>query len=210
MSDLPCLRKSPAAGFTLLELLVAMAIFAIVGALAMGGLNAVLTQREIAERQLARLHAVQRAVRVVANDFSQIAPRFVRDPLGTTEPPVLAPCGLENAVCFSRDGWRNPFGQFARGTLQRVQYRLEDGSLIREYWPVMDRTLANEARSETLVDNVRSFEITFLERSGNAEWQPQWPPLQRPEAGSELPLAIRISLDLNDWGQIIRLVELVQ
>lgn len=211
MNDGPIAERFGNDGFTLLELLVAMAIFAIVGALALGGLNSVLTQREIAARQLERLHEVQRAVRILGNDFSQVAPRFVRDPLGSSEAPVLAPCGVEYVVCFSRDGWRNPFGQFARGTLQRAQYRLENRQLIREYWPVVDRTLTSEPRSEVLVDRVEAFEITYLDRTGDGEWQQQWPPLQRQDpTAAGLPLAVRITLVLEDWGEIVRLVELVQ
>ncbi len=204
-------RRRQLRGFTLLELLVAMAIFAIISALAMGGLNAVLGQRELAARQLARLHQVQRAVRILSGDFGQLAPRFVRDALGTSELPILAPCGVEYAVCFSRDGWRNPFGQFARGTLQRTQYRLDDGTLIREYWPVMDRTLANEPRMEVLLENVDTFEIAYLDSSDSGEWQPQWPPLQQENStDAGLPPAIRITIGLRDWGEIVRLVELVQ
>lgn len=198
-------------GFTLLELLVSMAIFAIISALAMGGLNSVLAQKEIAGRQLARLHQVQRAVRIITGDFSQLVPRFARDELGTSQIPILAPCGVEFLVCFSRDGWRNPFNQFARGTLQRTQYRIDDRQLIREYWPVMDRTLATEPRSEVLVDDVDEFRITYLDRSGSAEWQSQWPPLQKQESvNAGLPLAVRITIVLKDWGEISHLVELVQ
>ncbi|MCC7259329.1 MAG: type II secretion system minor pseudopilin GspJ [Gammaproteobacteria bacterium] len=203
-------RRPPwASGFTLLELLVAMAIFALMGALALGGLNNVLGQREAASRQLERLHRVQRAVRILATDFGGLAPRVARDALGTGEGPLVAPCGVEFTVCLSRDGWRNPFAQFARGTLQRVQYRLEDDRLLREYWPVMDRTLVNEPHREVLVDHVERFEIAYVDRSGSGDWLTQWPPLQ--QAGSTgLPLAVRFTLTLQDWGEIVRIIEVVQ
>jgi general secretion pathway protein J len=198
-------------GFTLLELLVAMAIFAIVGALALGGLNAVLTQQEIARRQLDRLHQVQRAVRIIANDFSQVHPRFVRDPLGDRELPVLAPCGVEALVCMSHDGWSNPFFQLPRGTLQRVQYRLEDRRLLREYWSVMDRTLINEPRSEVLLQDVDACEVRFVDPTGNGEWLAQWPPVQQANAAAAgLPAGVRITMTLADWGEIVRTVEVVQ
>lgn len=198
-------------GFTLLELLVAMAIFAIVGALALGGLNAVLGQQEIARRQLDRLQQVQRAVRVLTNDFSQVHPRFVRDQLGDRELPLVAPCGVELLACLSRDGWSNPFFRAPRGTLQRVQYRLEGKQLVREYWAVMDRTLINEPRQEVLLDGVESFEMSFIDRSGEGEPLTQWPPLQQENTrNAGLPLGVRIAMTLGDWGEIVRTVELVQ
>lgn len=199
-----------ARGFTLLELLVAMAIFAIIGALAMGGLNAVIGQQEIARRQLDRLHDVQRAVRILTGDFAQLNPRYVLDQLGTHEEPFIAPCGVEYLVCFTHDGWRNPFAQFARGTLQRTQYRLDDGQLIREYWPVLDRTLMNEPRKDVLLDRVERFEITYLDRAGDGNWQTQWPPLQQGAGGSPQLVAVRIAMELEDYGEIVRIAEVLE
>jgi general secretion pathway protein J len=205
---------SAPAGFTLLELLVAMAIFAIVGALAMGGLNAVLGQRELAVKQLDRLHDVQRAVRVMTNDFAQLNPRYVRDFLGSgaaNKLPLESDCDVAVIVCFSRSGWRNPFWTRPRGTLQRVQYRLDDGKLLREYWPVMDRILVTEPRSETLLDDVEGIEITYPDPTGNGDWLPHWPPLRQGNApAGQFPPAIRISLRLKDWGEIFRIVEVAR
>lgn len=197
-------------GFTLLELLVAMVIFAIIGALAMGGLNAVLAQQAIARDQLDRLHRVQRAFRMMTTDFSQLNPRYVLDQLGTSEPPVMAPCGVEHLICFTHDGWRNPFAQFPRGTLQRTQYRLEDDKLIREYWPVLDRTLINEPREEILLDEVESLELTYLDRASDGSWQTQWPPLQQLTGGEPVLQAVRIAVVLRDWGEIVRIAEVIQ
>ncbi|QOJ31555.1 MAG: type II secretion system minor pseudopilin GspJ [Gammaproteobacteria bacterium] len=202
-------------GFTLLELLVAMTIFGIIGALAMGGLNAVMRQEKVARTQLERLHDVQRAVRILSSDFAQLNPRRIRDALGTCEAALVAPCDVSHPVCLSHDGWANPFGRFARGTLQRTQYRLDDGKLIREYWRVMDRTLANEPRSEVLLDQVESFEVSFPPKApqGAEAWSSQWPALGQGKnscESAELPRAVRIFLQLRDWGDIERVVEVVQ
>jgi general secretion pathway protein J len=194
------------AGFTLLELLVAMAIFGIVATMALGGLNALLGQQEIARQQLQRLQQVQRAVRILTADFSQLNPRVVRDQLGSAnDPPLLAECRAEGLVCLSRDGWRNPFWQQPRGTLQRVRYRIEDDRIVREYWSAMDLTLSNEPRGEVLVDDVESFTIEYLDAQG----QPQtvWPAQQSGAADSPLPRAVSFTIRLRDWGEIVRTVE---
>jgi general secretion pathway protein J len=183
-----------------------MAIFAIVGAMAMGGLNAVLGQEEVARRQLQRLHQVQRAMRIMTSDFSQLNPRIVRDQLGTaSDPALLAECHTEGIVCLSRDGWRNPFWRQPRGTLQRVRYRIEEDKVVREYWQAMDLTLSNEPRSEVLLDSVETLSIEYLDR--RREPHPVWPPERTGGPTSDLPRAVSITVKLRDWGEIVRTVE---
>ncbi len=197
-------------GFTLLELLVAIAIFAVIGALALGGLNSVLTQQEIARRQLDRLNDVQRAIRTVTNDMSQLVGRSVRtDSAGTEEEPVAAPCNFEYIICVTRDGWRNPFALFDRGELQRVQYKLDDGKLIRVYWAGLDRPLSAEPREEVLMGDVEAFEVAFLDQGSSGDWLTQWPPLQLGTNVTGSLAAVRISVRLRDWGEIVRIVEVL-
>jgi general secretion pathway protein J len=196
-------------GFTLLELLVAMAIFGVISALALGGLNAVVTQQTIAKDQMLRLAGLQRAMRLMTDDFAQLNPRFVRQILGdSTDPPLVTDQFGENIVRLSRSGWRNPV-PVARGTLQRVQYRIEDEDLIREYWLVMDYPLGAEPRSEVLLENVTEIEIEYL--AENDQWSTQWPPLRQGLVTTFIyPRAVRINLDLADWGEIVRIVDLLE
>ncbi len=194
-------------GFTLIELLVAMAIFAVVSLLALGGLNAVVRQQELVREDLADLAKLQRAIRWITRDFSQLYPRHVREELGEgNEPPLLADGRSDYLIRLTRGGWRNP-RKFPRGSLQRVQYRIEDSELIREYWPVLDHPLGMEPNSTPLLDNVEEIRLLYLDESD--EWQDQWPPLDQINAlAAPRPRAIRIELVLGGWGEIKRLVEL--
>ncbi len=199
------------AGFTLLELLVAMGIFAVIGAMALGGLNTVVGQTTIAREQMDRLTQLQRAIRLMSGDFNGLAPRFVRDELGSAgEAPLEADGRLFGVeLRLTRGGWPNPAGLPHRGTLQRVQYRLDDDKLIREYWPVMDHVLGQEPRSEELLSGVDEFRLLYLDNQD--EWQPQWPPAQAASTvASQRPRAVRILLELRDWGPVERLIEVAQ
>ncbi len=195
-------------GFTLIELLVAMSIFAIISALALGGLNAIATQQLIAKNQIQRLGALQRTVRYLTEDFAQLNPRYVRDILGqASEPPLIANLIDGTLVRLSRGGWRNPV-PVQRGTLQRVQYRIEDAVLWRDYWPVMDSPLGLEPRQLELIDDVDEIKIEYLD--SQAKWHTQWPPLRQQNTGRFIyPGAVRITLSLADWGEIIRIVDLL-
>ncbi len=197
-----------ARGFTLIELLVAMAIFAIISVLALGGLNAIATQQTIAKNQIQRLGALQRTVRFLTEDFALLNPRHVRDILGqNSEPPLIANLNDGTLVRLSRGGWRNPV-PVQRGTLQRVQYRVEDEVLYREYWPVMDFPLGMEPRQTELIDGVNEITIEYL--GPDAQWHIPWPPLSQQGTNNFIyPGAVRITLVLADWGEIVRVVDLL-
>ncbi len=192
-------------GFTLLELLVAMAIFAIIGLAATGGLNAVIDQSTMARTSLDELNKLQKAVRLITIDLAQMHPRAVRDELGRGEEvPLLADGQDIYVVRFTRAGWRNPAG-LPRATLQRVQYRLDDTTLVREYWNVLDRTLVNEPVTTELLEGVTEFEIEYLDYSG--QWQLQWPPVTPGGQPEEWPKALRVTITLENTGTIERLIE---
>jgi general secretion pathway protein J len=197
-------------GFTLIELLAAMAIFSLLAVAMYGGVQWVILEREIVIERQKELHDLQRSVAYLNDDFGQLQPRAVRDALGRDSSPALsANPGTDFIVELSHDGWRNPAGA-TRGTLQRVQYRLEENKLVREYWPVMDRVLGMEGRIQELLDGVDEFEIEYMDSGG--DWQPNWPPLSTAEAETggvnSLPMAVRYRLETRAFGEIIRLVEI--
>jgi general secretion pathway protein J len=195
------------AGFTLLEVLIAVAIFVIVGTLALGGYNELVKQSDIVDASAARTRAVQSAVQRLARDFAMLEPRPVREPLGEAiEPALRAEAGSVQIANLTRSGWTNPAG-VTRSTLQRVTYLLEDQKLRRDYWVVLDRTLNEKPVSVVLLDRVREVKLRFLD--GNRRWHDQWPPLGYlgPDAPRVLPVAVEITLELEDWGEIVRLVE---
>jgi general secretion pathway protein J len=202
-------RPAPqSAGFTLLELLVAMAIFAILGTLALSGYTELQQQSEYAEQRLERLREVQRAVQALAQDLAQIEPRPIREPLGESlVPAVLAMDSVEYGLQFTRAGWSNTAG-LSRPTLQRVGYRLDGEGLWRDHWPVLDRTLATEPTRVKLLGEVRSVRFRFMNAA--RDWVERWPVSDGSDvAGSERlrPAAVEIVLDLEDWGEIRRVIE---
>lgn len=196
-----------ASGFTLLEVLVAIAIFTIVGALAMGGYLELSDQSTSVEERMTRVRAVQLAVARITQDFAELEPRPVREPLGDGVQPALQADGRSlDLVTLTRSGWSNSAG-LQRSTLQRVTYRLEDGRLFRDQWPVLDRTLANEPVTTELLDEVTEVRLRFMDN--RRTWRDQWPGAGNAAgAGARArPLAVEITLNLADWGEIVRLIE---
>lgn len=195
-------------GFTLVELLVAVAVFAVFAVLAYGGLSTVIRQREISDRAMARLAEVQRAIRTMSTDLAQINPRPVRDIIGDAQLPALvagtrAPFPVE----LTRGGWSNAIGS-PRSTLQRIAYLIEEDKLVRLQWTVLDRTQASQPLRWELLDNVEAMTIRFLDPT--RQWHTEWPP----EGIDELsrlrlqPIGAEITIELGDWGVVTRLVEI--
>ena len=203
-------------GFTLIELLVALFIAALMFAMGYGAIVQAVKDHDVLKQQQASLLELQMAVRILEQDFVQVAPRPVRQAVGD-EPaqPALqggAP-GVQPIVALTRAGWANPAG-VQRPALQRVAYFLENGTLRRAHWDVLDPTLASTTEKRDLLTHVKTFTVRYLDASHT--WQPQWPPLtsttligQALEANlRQRPLAVEITLDTENWGKIVRVIEI--
>ncbi|VAW62563.1 hypothetical protein MNBD_GAMMA11-806 [hydrothermal vent metagenome] len=203
------MRKN--SGFTLIEVMIAMAIFAIVSSLAYSGLQSVMNSKIKTEAALERLQELQMTMLMLSSDFQQLSDRDGHDALGgrllklTTRDPGLV-------VDFTRGGWRNPANQ-PRSTLQRVAYRVEEDRLIRVHWAYVDRADDDIRIERTLISNIDSLELRFLNNRG--QWINDWPNPNGQRAptnpdGSvptpESPRAVEITLKMSDWGEIKRLI----
>jgi general secretion pathway protein J len=206
------MSRNKAQGFTLLELLVAMFIAAIMFAMGYGALNQALNSRDSVKEHQARLTELQTAMRVMEQDLVQLEPRPIRAPVGYSWLPALQGSPVSQPVAqFTRGGWNNPAG-LQRPGLQRVAYLLEDGTLKREYWNVLDPPQASPTVKRDLLTHVKSITLRYMDSSH--QWQTQWPATT--VAGGfaaevslrSRPIAIELTLDTEDWGTIVRVLEI--
>ncbi len=195
-------------GFTLLELLVATAIFALLSAAAYAGLVSVMDSRNALDERMERLAEMQRCFYFMGSDFRQVVDRRIRDGYGdelgvlSSNPLAMDLTGMN--IEFTRAGYDNPLDA-PRSNLQRVAYQIEDGDLYRVTWPALDRSQATEAIRGRLCGQIETLEFSFLDVDGR--WHAQWPPLDS-TANQDLPSAIEAILTLEDWGEVNRIFAL--
>jgi len=197
------IRHRNSRGFTLIELLVALVIFVLLAVMAYGGLTRVLDARDSFERHNDRLSQLQMTFMLMGRDIEQTVDRPVRDAFGDSLPALQ---GDDQAVELTRDGWRNP-GGFMRSQLQRVGWQLDGDRLRRLTWAVIDRAPDSEPVQPVMLDKVDSLRFRFLDEQG--QWRGQWPPDVTNPSQLDLPQAVEVTLELEDWGEIRRLFRIV-
>ncbi len=196
-------------GFTLIEVLVAMAIFGVMSILAYQAMAQTFFNAEELGLRMERLQAIQRTMRLLGRDLMQTAPRPIRDPYdGPPVPAIRTSAASVFALELTHGGWPNPAG-LPRSTLQRVAWRIEDGELVRLHWGALDSTLNTDPVGTILLDSVESIEFRYLSESG--QWTNQWPPLdpnnQGPATLRLRPRIVEVVLVLSDEGEISRFFE---
>jgi len=194
-------NRARSQGFTLIEVLVAIAIFASLSVGAYQVLNQVQRSNEISMERSERLKALQRALVFMDNDFRQMALRQSRT--NGEEPSVMLLQWKDylldsdaKGVMFVRSGWHNPQQQFPRGEVSKVGYRIKDKQLQRVWWRYIDTPAGQEGVVMPLLDGVESFEMRFFD---GKKWQKNW------ETKLALPQAVALNLELEDYGNIERI-----
>lgn len=201
------MKRRSLRGFTLIEVLVAMAVFGVLTILAYMALGATLSNADMLTDRMDRLQAIQRTMRFLSNDLSAAAPRPVRDELGTGySPALMISPNNDFALAVTHGGWNNPAG-LPRSTQQRSVYFLTEDRLLRVYYNVLDATYSNDAISTEILTGVQSLEFRLLQDSGQSI--NQWPPVgAQGSSGLRIrPRAVEIILTLEDEGEIRRIVE---
>lgn len=198
-------------GFTLLELLVAVAIFAILGVGSYRLLASTIATRDAARAHDNALMQLQKAFSVMNRDLSQTIGRSVRDEYGDSVAAVVL---KNNSLDITRAGWPNPLQQ-ARSELQRIHYEVNDkGQLIRLSWPQLDRERGTKPRQSILLTNVDKIQIKIISPTGNVD--SEWPSLQRQGQSNqdatlnELPRGLEVIMTVKPWGEIRRFFRLPQ
>ena len=186
-------------GFTLLEVLIAIAIFSIISLSSFTIFDTVLKGDEMSKKRSERQNELQRAFLIIERDLTQIARRSIRlngeAPLGQliqSSDDNFA--SEEQTIAFVRHGWTNPGLLLPRSDMQAVAYRLVEETLERLHFNFVDAVVGEEPKVRPLISKVT--ELAFEYYDGK-KWLKTW-------AGNKLPRAIAIEVNTLDYGVIRR------
>lgn len=187
-------------GFSLLEVLVSVALFALAMGLAYGGLDAVVRGRAQLDAEAERLASLQRAIGMLERDLRAALPRGVRTADLRREPALL----LDNdTLALTRGGYANRLAQ-PRAELERVSWQPDAGALVRLRYVGLDRGSRETPREDLRLDAVSQLRIEALATDGR--WTSRWP--EPGEDADGLPRALRVEFELEGLGRIERVLEL--
>ena len=176
--------RSAENGFTLIEMMVALLIFAMLAAAGVSLLTFSVRAQAGATLQLDAVADDQRMASLLASDLAQAVPRITRDVIGASQPAFSGTNGVGAApvMRYVRSGWSNPDGQ-ARASIQRVEIALDKGRLERRTFAMADGAAAGV--TTVLADNVENVRLRYRDKG---VWTEAW---QNP-APASLPRAVEL------------------
>lgn len=195
-----------ARGFSLIELLVALAVFAALAAAAYGGLAQIAQTRGALAKQQDRFAQVVRAVSMLERDLRQAISRPVRGRGREDYLPALA--GTGDRIELTRLGFANPLAE-PRSNLERVAYAVDGRKLVRGRYLALDRVPDASPATTSVLDDTEALSLRYLGADG--AWRDTWPPSEAPpnmRTYELLPRAIELRIATGDMGEVRRIVEL--
>ena len=186
-------------GFTLIEILIALAVFTILATITTSVLYNAFTTRSRVNEQSNRLNELQLAVSLMQQDTTQTIERAIRSNEMRMLPAFI---GQANYLEFTRDGVVNPGSIRKQSTLKRVAYVCQEGALIRRSWNTLDTINHNHYEDKLLLSHLTDCHFGYLNQTLQIlpEWREQAVTLnQRKEP---FPKAIQVNLTLQNMGDI--------
>lgn len=186
-------------GFTLIEILIALTVFAILATITSSSLYNAFNARTRVNKQADRLNNLQLALSIIQQDTTQIVERAIRSNEMRLFPSFV---GQAQYLELTRDGMANPSSIEKRSTLKRIALICQGNKLIHRTWSSLDMTDRNRYEDKELINHLSDCHFNYLNQ--NLEVLTEWREhaLNQNQNKEPLPKAIQLNLNLDDWGKM--------
>jgi len=190
-------------GFTLLELIVAITVFAVIAAISHRGLIGVSEQGAVIRHRVHHLRELDSAIALLRDDLLQAIQRPVRDPLGSRVAALVAQ-GRDGSLLQPTRAGAIAANRTGLIELSRIVYRLDGQRLWRDHWHTLDAVQQTQPQTTLLIDGIESLTLRLLDQRG--QWQTSWPP---PGSNDDArPRGVDLRMQTRNWGTIQRIIPL--
>jgi len=180
-------------GFTLVEMLVALSIFAVIAAMGVGLLRSSVDTQDAVQQRLKGMSGINRLRAVMANDLAQAVQRSTRGQAGEAVPAFI---GSSTGFAFVHAGAAALDGS-PRPGVERVGYALTGGEWRRATQPMLDGTALSDG--DRLIGDVTGAAVRYRDDRGN--WAESW----TSDPGDRLPRAVEVRLTRSGRAPLMML-----
>jgi general secretion pathway protein J len=186
-------------GFTLIEVMIALMVFAVLGTITSMVLSHAFDTRARVNAKEHQLEDLQLALTLISRDTTQI---IERSSLGNNLrqfPPFV---GLPTYIEFTRGGL-DAQAYLKESSLKRVAYHCKDSKLIRESFKQLDTPNRAQHQSRIVLDNLEQCSFAYLSASRQVltEWRAY--ALAQNQKKETLPSAIQFSFTIKGMGNMV-------
>jgi general secretion pathway protein J len=185
-------RLTNTRGYTLVEILIALFVFAIFGLMTSTIISNMLINKRTTQSALSSLDSLQFAITLLNQDFRQVVTHEVMKQLRQKE---ISLTGKEDEILFYRGGNINPNAFEKRASISQVHYRLDNNALCRETTFNLNAShLEKKGHNRLcLLRNVQSLKIDYLNETlaKTSYWQKD-----------KLPTAINLTINHKSLGEL--------
>jgi general secretion pathway protein J len=213
-------------GFTLIEVVIALAITAVIVTFSFQSFTTAERSAKASAQVMARINELDRTWQILGQDLRNVlspvnAGADVNVPGGLRRPfrgnSIYDSTEAEQLVLqLTRNNWLNPMNR-PRSDLQQVIYRIKDGTLWRDYRPDRNRVIedwlfAQNMIAQKMLGGISALELKFLsgqrlQQQGDGvlqgedyarDWAERWPTSGQRQLDTSTPLAVWVRIELDD------------
>lgn len=197
------IMRNNSPGFTLLEILVALAVFSVLSVMAYAGLQTVLQTRDLTDKVADETRQLQLAFHRIGTDIEQAINRPVRDANGDNQPAFTGGPAYNILLDLTRTGVYPITDN--KSQVRRVSYRLNERTLLRQTLPVIDMADQPSQDGTVLLSGIEDMRMRFMDNK--QRWHSEWPALAADDDAPLLPHAVEISITVDGWGKLRRIYQ---